>query len=233
MTSLRIADPCHESWDGMTPNREGRHCAACDKTVVDVTAMAPAAARAYLAQELPAKVQRGERVCVRAHADRSGRLLRGGVKRRLLTNGLAAVLAMAMADYTGFGPTLGAAEEAPVPQAEVPMPAIGGLVAPERMGDVKAGPDCLVVQPVAPITDAETGLTYSADAAAFLVTATRRDQTVAWTVNLTTRGVPGDSSHLIRTLVSGAKGLVVCYGGDPDGEPLQMTLDPATGKSLP
>lgn len=36
-TLVRIASPCHESWATMTPTATGRHCAACQKTVVDFT----------------------------------------------------------------------------------------------------------------------------------------------------------------------------------------------------
>ena len=234
MTALHIADPCHESWDAMTPNRQGRHCASCDKTVVDVTAMAPTEARTYLNQELPARVQRGERVCVRALADRKGRLLRGGVTRRLLTNGLAAVLAMAMADYAGFGPSLQAAEggEPQVAEPVEPVAVMGGLVAPmpAMMGDVCVEPNALAAKPIAPVTDTASGLTFSADAETFVVVATRADTTVAWTVNITTRGIPADAQHLIRALVHDGKRLIVCYGGEPDGEPLQMNLNPATGE---
>ena len=97
MIDLRIAAPCHESWVGMTPDGRGRHCARCAKTVVDVTAMTPSAGRAFVAAELPKRLARGEHVCVRAHADTRGRLLRPGVRRYLLTNGLAAVLAMTLA----------------------------------------------------------------------------------------------------------------------------------------
>ena len=36
---LQINNPCHESWEGMSPNGNGRHCAACEKVVVDFTNM--------------------------------------------------------------------------------------------------------------------------------------------------------------------------------------------------
>jgi hypothetical protein len=97
MDPLRITEPCHEPWDAMTPDVRGRHCAVCAKTVIDVTAMTPAEGRAFIASELPSRLARGERVCVRSEADARGRLLRPGVRRYLLTNGLAALLAMSMA----------------------------------------------------------------------------------------------------------------------------------------
>ncbi|WP_124635134.1 hypothetical protein [Taibaiella sp. KBW10] len=34
---MKIAEPCHENWNDMTPNATGRHCALCNKTVVDFT----------------------------------------------------------------------------------------------------------------------------------------------------------------------------------------------------
>gem|GEM_PF-872332 len=30
-----VPEPCHEKWDEMTPNEKGRHCASCNKTVID------------------------------------------------------------------------------------------------------------------------------------------------------------------------------------------------------
>ena len=87
MNPLRIAEPCHESRDAMTPHARGRHCAVCAKTVIDVTAMTPAEGRAFIASERPSRLARGERVCVRSEADARGRLLRPGVRRYLLTNG--------------------------------------------------------------------------------------------------------------------------------------------------
>jgi hypothetical protein len=39
MLKITIPTPCHESWDNMAPAGNGRHCAACAKTVIDFTAM--------------------------------------------------------------------------------------------------------------------------------------------------------------------------------------------------
>ncbi|MBA3846367.1 MAG: carboxypeptidase-like regulatory domain-containing protein, partial [Planctomycetes bacterium] len=57
--NLHIATPCHEDWSGMTPNGPGRHCASCDKTVVDLTALAPAASAVAMG-ELAGRVRAGE-----------------------------------------------------------------------------------------------------------------------------------------------------------------------------
>ena len=126
MNPLRIAEPCHESCEAMTPDVRGRHCAVCAKTVIDVTAMAPAERRAFIADELPARLARGERVCVRAHADARGRLLRPGARRYLLTNGLAALLAVSMA---------GCGDEPPTQ----PRVVMGRYALPPQVGQTPAG----------------------------------------------------------------------------------------------
>ena len=47
--SIHIPKPCHENWADMTPTAIGRHCAACQKTVVDFTQKTDAEILAYLA----------------------------------------------------------------------------------------------------------------------------------------------------------------------------------------
>jgi hypothetical protein len=34
---ISIPKQCHENWDSMHPREQGRHCDACDKTVIDFT----------------------------------------------------------------------------------------------------------------------------------------------------------------------------------------------------
>lgn len=37
--SLALAFSCHQNWDDMAPAEKGRHCATCDKQVIDMTKM--------------------------------------------------------------------------------------------------------------------------------------------------------------------------------------------------
>ena len=36
---IKVQESCHENWNGMQPNQQGRHCQSCQKTVVDFTDM--------------------------------------------------------------------------------------------------------------------------------------------------------------------------------------------------
>lgn len=45
--SISVAKPCHQNWEDMIPNGEGRHCNECSKTVVDFTSYSDAELIAY------------------------------------------------------------------------------------------------------------------------------------------------------------------------------------------
>lgn len=66
---LNIPQPCHESWAAMTPTAAGRHCATCQKTVVDFTRHTDAEILAALARAT------GE-TCGRLRPEQLGRPLR-------------------------------------------------------------------------------------------------------------------------------------------------------------
>ena len=133
--SMHIAKPCHEDWERMTAQDRGRHCDACDKTVIDVTAMTPGDSARYLST-LAEITATGQRVCVRAQVSKSGAIRPNWSTQRLLTNGIAAVLAMTVAGCSG-DPDLGSRNgaippsEQPQVQQQNPEPLTGDVAAPE------------------------------------------------------------------------------------------------------
>ncbi len=58
---IHIPQPCSESWDAMQPAASGRHCAQCDKTVIDFTGMSAEEIGLYL------QLNAGQSVCGRFH----------------------------------------------------------------------------------------------------------------------------------------------------------------------
>ena len=92
-----INDPCHEDWNDMTPQERGRHCAKCDKEVVDFTALDPDEGLAILAEAAAQSDSCKTGICGRVNADQNGRLQLGAsLKRRLLSDAMAGMLAMSV-----------------------------------------------------------------------------------------------------------------------------------------
>jgi hypothetical protein len=54
MLYISIPEPCHEDWNAMTPDEQGRHCNACNKTVVDFTQMSTDEIKHYFIQKATA-----------------------------------------------------------------------------------------------------------------------------------------------------------------------------------
>lgn len=48
---ISIPKPCHEDWNKMNPNNEGKFCSSCSKTVVDFTKMNKEEIHAYFKQK--------------------------------------------------------------------------------------------------------------------------------------------------------------------------------------
>lgn len=49
--TFKIAEPCHENWNQMTPESQGRFCASCQRCVVDFTKKTPVEMKAIYEQE--------------------------------------------------------------------------------------------------------------------------------------------------------------------------------------
>lgn len=58
MTNHRISipKPCHEDWNAMTLNEQGRFCGSCAKTVTDFTGMGASEIQSYLLENSGTKV---------------------------------------------------------------------------------------------------------------------------------------------------------------------------------
>lgn len=56
---IKIADPCHEDWNNMTPAEKGKFCGACSKEVIDFTNKSPNRIYNYLDKH------RGQNICGR------------------------------------------------------------------------------------------------------------------------------------------------------------------------
>ncbi|RYD74796.1 MAG: T9SS type A sorting domain-containing protein [Sphingobacteriales bacterium] len=70
---LSIPTACHEDWDKMTPNQQGRFCGSCAKTVIDFSAMTDAQMIAYFEN------LKNENVCGRVYPDQLNRTLQEAV----------------------------------------------------------------------------------------------------------------------------------------------------------
>lgn len=65
---LPIADPCHEDWDAMDREAQGRFCNKCTKSVHDLSSMTEDEANALL------RARASGRICVRYEHDDDGRI---------------------------------------------------------------------------------------------------------------------------------------------------------------
>ncbi len=89
LEDLRVASPCHESWEKMKGDERARHCAKCDHAVYNISNMTWQEAEALVRSR-----EGMERTCIRFHRRFDGTLITrdcpvGVRKRRLVWIGLA------------------------------------------------------------------------------------------------------------------------------------------------
>lgn len=53
---IQVPNPCHEDWNAMTPNQQGRFCDHCSKSVIDFTKMKTPEIQAYFIRNKGSKV---------------------------------------------------------------------------------------------------------------------------------------------------------------------------------
>ena len=146
--TMHIATPCHADWNQMSKVGVDRHCSACNHLVFDLTPLAPAALRSRM-NTIADTVANGGRVCIRGRLDRDG-MLAGS--RRVLTGGMAVILAMTIAGCQGDGPEIA---RDPATTAAVAEPPEAAPQTREIMGDAVTLPMAMgiaCVPPPPPVT---------------------------------------------------------------------------------
>ncbi len=137
LDDIRVASPCHERWDDMTGDAQTRHCARCDKSVYNLSAMTREAAEALLRQKEGA-------LCVRYFRRVDGTILTAdcpvGVRRKRVQLVAAAGAMTALA--AGAAAAMFARMGSPMP----PPPA-------SVQGAVTASPIVHAPPPPAPVID--------------------------------------------------------------------------------
>jgi hypothetical protein len=129
-TSIAIPTPCSKSWAAMTPTNAGRHCAACEKTVVDFMQKTDAEILAYLAQAA------GGRSCGRFRPEQLARPLQPAETASSWRSWLGTVVTLLgvlsagrAAAQVGYSPAAVAAH--PAPDRAARQPAVGTPARPE------------------------------------------------------------------------------------------------------
>lgn len=93
---INIPDPCHEDWNQMTPNERGRHCDACQKTVIDFTK--------YTDWELAQLIKQNQgQLCGQFRPDQLGRNIPKIIPTRPFNHNLAAGLLLGGLLFSGLG----------------------------------------------------------------------------------------------------------------------------------
>jgi hypothetical protein len=74
--AIRVAEPCHESWENMQPAEKGRFCDSCQKTVIDFTKMSDAELISFFEQLSQKSEADGVKpsICGHINQAQSGRL---------------------------------------------------------------------------------------------------------------------------------------------------------------
>ena len=65
---IQVPQPCHASWDKMTPQENGRHCKSCDKVVIDFSRMNDEEIKKWF------RKKEGEKICGHFRVDQVKRL---------------------------------------------------------------------------------------------------------------------------------------------------------------
>jgi len=122
-TEILFPEPCHEDWEAMQPDERGRHCAACDKKVHDLTNYTP--------EEAERRLRKGAApACLRATILPDGRVATLPSRRgRFLIAAIGTPALMLAAASATAGPQTGAiAGSVSTPEADVRVTAVAAGV---------------------------------------------------------------------------------------------------------
>jgi hypothetical protein len=135
---LPIADPCHEDWDAMDANEQGRFCGKCTKQVHDLSTMTEPEAQSLL------RARAGGRICVRYEHDDAGRIRFRPAS--LARTALAGVALAACTPHDHPSTQVQSTQSVDVVDAPAPVP-----IAPTvTMGDVAPEPVKIVKGEIGP-----------------------------------------------------------------------------------
>jgi len=112
---ISIPNPCHQSWDEMTPQGQGRHCAHCQKVVTDFTGWSDTALYEFLIKNKDVKI------CGRFRAEQVNRnIIPHQPHSRLYTLFIGLSLTLVLAQL----PTQQAFAQAPVIQEQAQLQSV-------------------------------------------------------------------------------------------------------------
>ncbi|MCS3795744.1 carboxypeptidase-like regulatory domain-containing protein [Niastella sp. OAS944] len=76
---IKVPKPCHENWNNMTPDEQGRFCGSCQKVVVDFTAMSDQQLLDHLSKTA------GQHACGRFSSHQLNRNIKAMEKKRRIS----------------------------------------------------------------------------------------------------------------------------------------------------
>ncbi|MCC6372594.1 MAG: T9SS type A sorting domain-containing protein [Bacteroidia bacterium] len=127
--TVRIPEPCHEDWNKMNPNSNGRHCESCNTTVFDFSGKSDAQITDLL------KAAKGEKMCGRFKTTQLNRPLTSNYNLNVLPQNISATRVFAIALFLVFGSFLFSCTDYQDKKIEK-TEALSGVVIAETMGEV-------------------------------------------------------------------------------------------------
>ncbi|MCF6131845.1 carboxypeptidase-like regulatory domain-containing protein [Flavobacterium wongokense] len=127
--NISIPKPCHENWEGMTPEDKGRFCNSCQKKVFDFTKSSD--------REIVTAFQQNENLC--------GRFMETQLNRDLIKperkNSIWMAASSAIISFLGLGTHEATAQGEPIKTEQTDRKIVGKPAAPIKQGEVATNPE--------------------------------------------------------------------------------------------